>query len=180
MKKKKTGSVRAILCQVFEFTEADLAANRNGEISEAQQKRMERTHHEDTQMVRIGILFFAAIGLVGSGLAAIDEGIPLLDMWAGLTITMIFVGVMFWIMLIYNRMRMHRTIHDSALHKVRGKIQLVREGNKPTSHYFCVGSQKFLILQREYFLLKQAEVANHDVVVYYTTRWRTILSIELA
>ncbi|MCA9911899.1 MAG: hypothetical protein KC496_01055, partial [Anaerolineae bacterium] len=128
----------------------------------------------------IGLLIFAVIGFLGSSAAAVNEGIPLLQMWAGLTITIGAIGAVLWIILTYNRAQMYRTIRDGALHKVRGRIQLLREGHKPASYYFCVGSQKFTIFQHDYFLLDQAEVANHEVVVYYTTRWRTILSIELA
>lgn len=180
MKKKKTDRVKNTLCQVFEFTEDDVAANRNGEISGAQQQRMERKHHDDTRMAWIGLVIFALIGLFGSGAAAVQEGIPLLEMWTGLVITVAFIGAVLWIILMYNRFQMYRTIRDGALRKVRGTIQLAREGHKPTSYYFCVGTQKFSILQREYALLDRSDVANHEAVVYYTTRWRTILSIDLA
>lgn len=180
MKKKKTNPVEDVVCQVFEFTDADIAANRNGEMSEAQKQRMERKHHEDTRMAWMGLLVFSAIGLIGSSAAALHEGIPLLEMWGGLTITIVFIGAILAIIITYNRVQMYRTIRDGALQKVRGRVQLIREGHKPTSYYFCVGSQRFSILQRDYFLLNQADVVNHAVIVYYTTRWRTILSIDLA
>ncbi|MCB9452877.1 MAG: hypothetical protein H6672_15665 [Anaerolineaceae bacterium] len=171
--------IKGVLGQVFEFTDADIAANHKGKMSEAQKQRMERKHHDDSRTLWIGLLIFAAVGLVGSTAAALHEGIPLLEMWLGLVITMVVIGGILWIIMIYNRTRMYRTIRDGAFQKVRGRIQLIREGNKPTEHYFSVGGQKFSIFQHDYFLLNQAEVANHEVVVYYTTRWRYILSIEL-
>ena len=180
MKKKKNDSVKDALCQVFEFTDADIAANRNGELSDAQKQRMERKHHDDSRMTWIGLLIFAVIGFFGSTAAAVNEGIPLLQMWGGLTITIVCIGAVLLIVLMYNRAQMYHTIRDGALHKVRGRIQLIREGHKPTSYYFCVGSQRFTIFERDHFLLNQAEVTNYEVVVYYTTRWRTILSIESA
>ena len=180
MEKKQDSSVKDVLCEVFEFTEADITANRNGELSEAQKQRMERKHYDDSRMVWIGLLIFAVIGFFGSSAAAVNEGIPLLHMWGGLSISMIFIGAFLWLILIYNRAQMYRTIRDGALHEVRGRIHLIREGYKPTSYYFCVDSQRFTIFERDHFLLNQAEVANHEVVVYYTTRWRTVLSIDLA
>lgn len=101
-------------------------------------------------------------------------------MWLGLAITIVCIGGILWIIMAYNRTRMYRTIREGAFQKVRGRIQLIREGHKPTEHYFCVGHQKFTIFQHAYFLLNQAEVSNHEVIVYYTTRWRYILSVELA
>jgi len=180
MKKKKNDSVKDVLCQVFDFTDADIAANRNGELSDAQKQQMERKHYDDSRMAWIGLLIFAVIGFFGSSAAAVNEGIPLLQMWGGLTITIVFIGAFLWLILMYNRAQMYRTIRDGALQKVRGRIRLVREGHKPASYYFCVGSQRFTIFQHDYFVLNQAEVTNHEVVVYYTTRWRTILSIESA
>lgn len=38
--KEENDSVKDMLCQVFEFTEADIAANRDGELSEAQKQRI--------------------------------------------------------------------------------------------------------------------------------------------
>jgi hypothetical protein len=93
MKKKKNDSVKDVLCQVFEFTEADIAANRDGELSEAQKQRMERKHLDDSRMAWIGLLIFAVIGFFGSTAAAVNEGIPLLQMWVGLTITIVCTGV---------------------------------------------------------------------------------------
>lgn len=176
---KKTDSVKNTLCQVFEFTNADIADNRKGQMSEAQKQRMKLKHHNDSRILWIGLLIFAAVGLIGSSAAALREGIPLVEMWLGLVITIVFIGGILWIIMTYNRTQMYRTIRDGAFQKVCGRIHLIREGHKPTEYYFCVGNQKFSIFQRDYSLLNQAEVSNHEVVLYYTTRWRYILSIDL-
>lgn len=148
-------------------------------MSAAQKQRIQDKHFEDSRAAWMFLLFITGIGLLGSTGAAINEGIPLVEMWLGLAISMLTIGVFIGALIVYYRAQMYRTIRDGQFAQEHGHIWLTHEGGKDRIHYFQVGRQRFQITRQQYSQLKRAEVARCEAIVYYTTRWRRILSVDL-
>lgn len=100
-------------------------------------------------------------------------------MWAGVAFSLLVIGLFAWLILSYNRARMLRTLRGGAVAQVRGPIRLTTEGGKSRSYYFYAGSQRFQLDAKQHSLLSREQVGGQQAVVYYTTPWRHVLSVEL-
>jgi hypothetical protein len=169
----------ALLQQIFRFNNADLRANRRGVISEAQKQRLQGKHEDDARLTRGGLIAIAVIGFLGSGAAAVQAGIPLLEMWRWVMVSLLMLVLFAWILLHFNGAKMRRTLREGAVKQVSGTIRLIRTGGKPRSHYLAVGPQRFEITEYEYFRLNQHPLDGRQATVYYSLPWRRVLSVAL-
>lgn len=164
---------------VFKFTEADLRSNHLRTLTDAQRQRMLAKHQDDVSLTRSALLVLTVIGLLGSTGAAIQEGIPLVEMWGAVLFGMTVFAVLAYLILKYSRKRLERTIRASVVEHASGLIRLTVEEHKPRTHYFWVGPVKFEVSQYEYFLLGRVPLAGRQATVYYTTPWQYVLSVHL-
>ena len=178
-KRKIPYTLPAALSTVFQFTDADLRANRKGTISAAQKQTMQEKHEDNIELAQIGIIFITVIGFFGSGLAAIEDGLPLFEMWAWMTFTLLLVNGVVWLIFRYNHTRLTRTIQKEVIEQVRGPMFVTTEGGKDRTYYFCIGSQRFDITFTDHSLLKRFIMPGQQATVYYTSGWRHVLSVEL-
>lgn len=168
-----------VLADVFQFTPSDLRINQRGIISERQKGRMHAGHEDSVGLTRGFFIFIGIIGLLGSGAAALNEGIPLLEMWKAVLVSLLLFGAIAWAILTVGRKRMEHTIEEGHVAQVSGTLHLRIEGSRPKNHYFCVGARKFSIDSSAYRRLAQGKVGGQQATVYYTTRWEWILSVDL-
>ncbi|RRR74505.1 MAG: hypothetical protein EI684_06895 [Candidatus Viridilinea halotolerans] len=167
------------LAEVFQYTPADLRANRRGTISERQKGRM-RARHADTVGLMEGFFTFVAIiGVLGSGAAALSNGIPLWQMWLAVLVGLLFWVGLAWAILAYSRRRMEQTIAAGKVATISGTLHLMRAGSKPVHHYFCIGTRRFSIDTADYLKLERSKVDGQRATVYYTTRWEWVLAVDL-
>ncbi|PDW03001.1 hypothetical protein [Candidatus Viridilinea mediisalina] len=167
------------LAEVFQYTPKDLRANQRGSISERQQERMRARHADSVGLTKGFFTFVAVIGVVGSGLAALNEGIPLWQMWLAVLIGLLCWSGLAWIILAYSHRRMEQTIAAGEVAQISGTLHLKREGHKPTLHYFCVGGRCFSIDANDHYKLERSRVGGQRATVYYTARWEWVLAVEL-
>ncbi len=164
---------------VFRFTDADLRSNHLRTLTDAQRQRMLSKHKDDVSLTRSALLVLTVVGLLGSTGAAIQEGIPLIQMWGAVIFSMTVIAVVAYLILKYSNKRLERTIDASEVKRADGPIRLIVEGHKPRTHYFCVGSVKFEVSQYEHFLLRRVPLEGQQARVYFTTPWVYVLSVEL-
>ena len=178
-KRKIPYTLPAALSTVFHFTDADLHTNRKGTISAAQKQTMQDKHTDNIEIAQIGIIFITVIGFFGSGLAAIVDGLPLFEMWAWMTFTLLLTNTVVWLILRYNYARMSRTIQKEVIEQVRGPMFVTTEGGRDRRYYFCVGGQRFKITFSDYSLLERFITPGQQATAYYTSGWRHVLSVKL-
>lgn len=142
---KRSPTLIETLNDIFNFTEADLLFNRQGMLSDIQKQRMQAKHTDDVHLAQLALTFLAGIGLLGGSAAALQEGIPLVQMWAGMALGMLVIGGFIWLMLYYSRARMQRTIEAAKVEWVSGEIFFMerREGSKTITRYMVVGNREF-------------------------------------
>lgn len=176
------------LQHIFRFTDADLRSNRLGILSESQKQRMRDKHEDDVHLTRLALVFLAVIGLLGSGAAAIQEGIPLVQMWMGVGLSMVIFGGFAWLVLHYSRARMERTIAGAKAEWVRGEIFFTEryDGGKTPAHYLAIGKKEFSLSNNGYsahrqtsYQLNQLVTRGQRATVYYAHPWEYVLSVEL-
>jgi hypothetical protein len=74
MNQNETFDPQAILAEVFEFSPADIAANRKGNLSAAQKARMTRKHHADARAARNIFVIVFVMGFLGFSVEMIRIG----------------------------------------------------------------------------------------------------------
>ncbi|MBI1297848.1 hypothetical protein GC175_23175 [bacterium] len=179
LKANESDRLQDLLQDLFRFNQADLRANRRGNISEAQKQRMDEKHEDDARLTYGGLIAILLIGYAGSGAAALQGGLSIWEMWRGVTVSLLVLFLFAWILLHFNGMKMRRTLREGAVKQVSGPMRLIREGGKSRSHYFAVGPQRFEITEFEYFRLKQHPLDGRQATVYYALPWRRVLSVAL-
>lgn len=188
-KKKYPETLIETLQEIFQFTETELTFNRRNILSDSQRKRMLAKHENDRQLARFVLLFLGGIGFLGSGAAALNEGIPLLEMWTALAITLIFFGAVVWLVLYYSRAKLERTVETAEVKQVSGRLFFTSRRNegKTSTHYMIVGNKEFPLMgnglnsSRVYtsYELNQLITPGQHMTVYYTEPWVYVLSLEL-
>lgn len=143
---------------MFQFTEADLRSNRRRILSDAQRQRMLDKHKDDANLARLAFIFFAVIGFAGSGFAALQEGIPLLDMWSSVVVGIMVIGLFIGGVLAYSRSRLQRTLKSAEVHQIHGSLSFTsrREGKTPT-FYLCVDKKEFLLTVNGYYRMRYTD-----------------------
>mgnify|MGYP001797084907 FL=1 len=172
---------QAILAEVFEFSPADIAVNRTGEISAAQKARITKTHYVNSRAAWELFFIIFGLGLLGFSAEMIrtgNMGVKSLLTYFGVTA---FFGLIVWAFILYYRHQMKRTLREGSAQLVEGTIQLITErGEKTQIRYFCVCNHRFRVDKYEHFVaLQQSGVAGRKVVAYVSAPWHDLLSVVL-
>ena len=173
--------LQAILAEVFEFSPADILANRTGEISAAQKARITKTHYANSRAAWELFFIIFGLGLLGFSAEMIrrgNMGVKALLTYFGVTA---FFGLIVWAFIFYYRHQMKRTLREGRAQLVEGTIQLITErGEKTQSRYFCVDNHRFRIDEYKHFVaLQQSGVTGRKVIAYVSSPWHDLLSVVL-
>jgi hypothetical protein len=174
----RSEALRAFV-RLYRFSDADVRANSQGKLSEAQRSRIEQRHFENSRLAWIFFGVVSLLGFLGSGAAAVSEGRPLLQMWMGVGFSLACVAVAVWIGIRVSRWKMHKMMRDAVVHTARGALRLEIVSHKPRHYQLVAGGARFDLLQMDYHQLQQSGVHGMSGTVYYTSGYRAILSVEL-
>ncbi|MFG0268138.1 MAG: hypothetical protein ACF8AM_23725 [Rhodopirellula sp. JB055] len=172
---------QAALETVFGFSQADLAANRSGELSAAQKDRISKAHDANSRLawVAFSIVFGVAfLGFCAEMLRTSAFGVRSLSAYVGVTV---FFGLILWGFILSHRYKMKRTLRDGKTFSVKGKIQLFTMRHEKLLHrYFCIDGHRFQIERYSHFaLLKQSGLAGQEAIMYVSTPRKAVQSVEL-
>ena len=160
----------------FAFDEADLLANRNGQLSEKQSKRVKETDRFAERFIFTLFFVFLISGIIMGAFAiyARDN----IGLWIGTIILLLLAA---WC---YRGMR---TEVDDTVQKVRGEVNFVKVEAKTGSitapaaqrmtvsgYEMCVGSEVFKNINPALIEFMDGK----DYTVYFTKTTRQILSVE--
>lgn len=167
------------LLTVFGISEADLEANRRGEITETQKKQMQSAQQEDTLMIVAVVWIFAAI-LFGitffawSDISRHMEGD--MEMTVFLGGFLIVLPIILTLVGLYLVFRWWQKKDDSiVIRSVEGLMDFKHIRYKATEFYeVTIGSEKFTILPRLYSALKTEQAHR----IYFVDSNKHIVSIE--
>jgi hypothetical protein len=173
--------LQALLAEVFEFSPADIAANRRGEISAAQKARITSSHDASRRVAWEIFTIIFGLGLLGFSAEMIrtgNMGVKSLLTYFGVTA---FFGLIVRAFILYYRHQIKQTLREGTAQPVEGNIQLITErGERMQSRYFCVGTHRFRIDNYQHFaVLQQSGVAGHKAVMYVSSPWHGLLSVVL-
>ncbi len=181
MTQQTTTDLQALLAEVFEFSTADIEANRAGEFSAAQRERMTAKHDANSRFAWVAFAIIFGLALLGFS-AEMNRtgklgGNAMLTFF-GLTT---FFGVIVWGSIRYYRHQLRRTLREGTVHSVRGSIQIVGErAEKSWDWFFYVGDQRFPIERADHRIrLQQSGIAGRSATVYYAAPWRGLLCVVL-
>lgn len=158
----------------FAFDDADLLANRNGQLSEKQSKRVREADRFAERFIFILFFVFLISGIFLAVLAIYTRNN--IGLWIGMVILLLLAAWSF------------RGIHtevDDPVQKVQGEVNFVKVENKTmtepaaqrmtVSRYeMCVGPQVFGNVNPALIEYMQGE----KYIVYFTKTTRQILSVE--
>ncbi|NEX19528.1 hypothetical protein G3480_04235 [Thiorhodococcus mannitoliphagus] len=172
---------QAILAEVFEFSPADIEANRMGKISAAQKARITGKHYANSRFAWIAFAIIFGLGLLGFSAEMIrteNMGVKSLLIYSGFTA---FFALIVWAFILYYRHQMNRTLRERKVQSVTGKIRIIGErGEKLTHWYFCVGNLRFHIERSDHrILLQESGVEGWAARVYFSAPWHGLLSVVL-
>jgi hypothetical protein len=181
MTQNEMSNLQAILAEVFEFSPADIAANRMGEISAAQRERITNKHYANCRVAWEVFVIIFGLGLLGFSAEMIrtgNMGMRSLLTYFGVTA---FFGLIVWAFILYYRYQLKRTLREGSARPVEGKIQLITErSERMQSRYFCVGNHRFRLDQYKHFVtLQQSGVAGRKAIMYVASPWHGLLSVVL-
>ena len=173
--------LQAVLARVFEFSPADLAANRMGLMSDAQKARITQTHDANCRMAWVIFALIFGLGFLGFSAEMIrtgNMGGQSLLMYFGVTG---FFGLMVGACVFYHRQQLQQTLRQGNVQPVVGQIRLTTERSEGTqSRYFCVDGHKFRIDKYTHFAaLQKSGIAGREAVMYISSPWRSLLSVVL-
>ena len=177
MTQNEISNLQAILAEVFEFSPADIAANRRGEISAAQKARITSNHYANTRIIWELFTIIFGLGLLGFSAEMIrtgNMGVKSLLTYFGVTA---FFGLIVWAFISYYRYQIKRTLRAGSAQPVEGKIRLITERREKTqSRYFCVGNHRFSIDRYKHFIaLQQSGIAGRKAIMYVSSPWHGLL-----
>ena len=181
MIQNERSNLQAILAEVFEFSPADIAANRTGEISAAQKARITKTQYANSRAAWELFFIIFGLGLLGFSAEMIrteNMGVKSLLTYFGVTA---FFGLIVWAFILYYQHQMKRTLREGSAQLVEGTIQLITErGEKTQIRYFCICNHRFRIDEYKHFVaLQQSGVAGQKAIAYVSSPWHDLLSVVL-
>lgn len=152
------------------FDEADLDANRRGQLGEGQQQRLQRLQR---RTLLIGVLGFWVFALVAAGLLTAGQaGTPILTVLGILTtmLNAIFIGI-------FGRqwMRLRADVQSGTVQTLSGTLERVIRANGRMNNFVLRIEDEDLYVQKELFKLFRHEVDYH---VYRAPRSRVLLAAE--
>lgn len=181
MTQNETARLQAILAEVFEFSSADIKANRQGMLTGAQRERITRKHYVNSRTAWTIFAIIFGLGFLGFSAAMIqsgDMGTQAVLMYLGVTV---FFGLIVEGYILFYRYQLKRTLRDGNVKAVQGKIRLIRErAEKTTNWYFGVDKYRFRIEQYQHrVLLQESGVVGREAIMYVSTPWRGLMSVVL-
>lgn len=165
------------LQSAFNFTEADLQANRANRRTPAQQHQIEKDASGFWRAAGYTVLV-AFIGTIFGSVSILLEANPIYhDILWRVVIGIVVLGTLAVIAAIYHHKRQARAdAHSKDVMRVHGDLQIV-EPLTGTIGNFRVNGQEFLLdTQEQYDLLCQ--LAPATITVYCTPYRHKILSVE--
>ena len=168
--------------EIFDFTEQDLAANRQGSISERQIGRMTAKHYDHCRFAWWTYWAILGVGFLGFLAAMYRDGTLGINSVSYYAFMMGIVAGFLWIAILYYRFQLRKTLKQPVANKLSGPIRLqTKRGEKLHQRYFCIGQQQFRIdYYSDYVRLLQLQKANCNGTVYYSLPWHDLLSVELS
>lgn len=181
MAKDDTSDLQGILMKVLDFSDADVAANRQGRLSKAQQQRMRDKHHSNARVARVIFSIVFGLGLCGFSAEMIRVGtfgVRSLSLFVGV---MVFLGLVVWGFIRYDRCKLRRTLRDGGVQRVEGEIWVLAEWYEKTMvRYLCVGRHRFRIERYiDFASIRESGIEGRKAVAFVSTPWRSLLSVEL-
>jgi|GEM_PF-5460445 len=156
----------------FEFTDDDLAANRNGYMTDAQKVRLKSRAKGDNLF-----LWFATAVLAYGTVAVFSEAIPESDIFRIIIATVMALLTLWCTKLAYQRgNRIPKELQDGTVAHVKGEINLRHMGQQPDSgsRFVIVGGVRFNDLRKEeYYALQNGKPYGF----YYTPKTNYIVSV---
>jgi hypothetical protein len=160
----------------FAFDEADLLANRNGQLSEKQGKRVKEADRFAERFIFTLFFVFLISGIFLAVLALSSRTNP--GLWIGTAISLLLSAWLF--------RSLHTEVED-MIQKVQGEVNFVKvekktgttttsasQRMKVSSYEMCVGSEVFSNVNPA--LIEFMDGNNYTV--YFTKTTRQILSVE--
>ena len=172
---------QAVLATVFHFSQADLEANRSGELSAAQKERITSTHFANSRFAWVAFSIVFGIGFLGFSADMLRTGTfgtQSLTAYVGATV---FFALILWGFTLHHRFQMKRTLLDGKAYPVTGKIQLFTMRSEKLLHrYFCVDDHRFQVERYDHFkLLQESGLAGQEAILYVSTPRKAVQSVEL-
>ena len=161
------------LDEALGFSEADLAANRAGQLSETQAQRLRR---RDRTGLIVGNI--VAIGLLGGGMWLVSGGL------VGFGALLIVLGGSLFLLTRWGRGDYTAETVSGTVEIVRGQLVLdTAEYKNPnglvTEYRVRVGDEVFVISRDAFIALSEARQSDdHPFALYYLPRLRMLLSAE--
>ncbi|WP_204137677.1 hypothetical protein [Halomicronema sp. CCY15110] len=173
--------LQAVLARVFEFSPADLAANRMGMISDAQKARMTHTYDANCRMAWVIFALIFGLGFLGFSADMIRNenlGVDTVLIYFGVTACW---GLIVWAFILYHGHQLQRTLRQGNVQPVAGQIQLWTERSEGMrSRYFCVGGYKFRMDNyTDFSALQKSGIAGRAAILYVSYPNRSLLSVLL-
>jgi len=166
------------LRKLFQFTDDDLFANRNGRLSENQKKRRAEQARAEQKSARESavILFVIAAGGLAFGLTI---GLNAPAPWIR-TLFLILLGLI-WPLAWGGRgvriLRSARSLNEDHLQSVRGRVRIIRQSDPDggAEYILQVGDEQFDVDGNPTGVLSDED----ECIVYYLKETEEILSVEL-
>lgn len=173
--------LQAVLARIFEFSPADITANRLGMISDAQKARITQTHDVNCRMAWEIFALVFGLGFLGFSADMIrtgNLGVESLLIYFWLTA---FFGLIVWACILYHQHQLQQTLRQGSVQPVVGHIRLLTErSERMQSRYFCVGSHKFRIDHyADFATLQKSGIAGREAMLYISSPKRSLLSVAL-
>ena len=177
---------QAQLYTTFDFTPADLQANRDGKMTASQQQKIKPSLLNYAQIVGITVI----VVLIGSVLGAIDIALnpsplfgPDLEYVPIAFGIIVFVAMIILIGIFFFERQAIAEARDGKVTSINGRLKIYEiEAVPDTVSKLMVRKEVFQALSNEQLaIVQQIREASDDseVTIYYTPRTRKFLSIEL-
>lgn len=166
------------LRKLFHFTEDDLPANRRGQFSELQMKRLRQEAKAEQASARssAGILFVIAAAGLAVGLT-IGSIAPTLSGRILVLLLMGFIWPLVWAGRGVRIILSARALQEPHLREVRGRVHIIRHTDPDGSSEYVlqVGDLQFDVDGNPTGALAEGE----ECVVYYLKQTEEVLSVEV-
>ena len=173
--------LQALLADVFEFSEQDIAANQSGRMTPDQWERMVTKHYANIRLAWVALAVIFGIGFIGFFAEMVRLGTMdafAVQVFLGMAVlfcTITGLGIM------YFRRQLKWTLANNDVQTVSGTIAIIAvRVEKLITWYFCVGHVRFRIEQgRHRIQLQQSGIEGRQATAYYSAPWHDLLSVRL-
>jgi Na+/proline symporter len=141
------------LMPLFQFSAADLAANRAGKLSETQRQRLQKRQSRSLIMGSVGFVLFAFIATLLIFLGQQNQSVILSFTGVMLTVcNAIFVGMVarYWL-------RLSADLRAGSVEIISGTLERILQPNRQNNHYVLMIAEKRFSVNKEQFKAFQHE-----------------------